>query len=125
MKKVIAFLLILAIALGGMVFAHAAVTAEQEQLTFYPTLEIGDPSVLNGVTVFTPMKCGSHLSWTPQHTFGGSTVTEFAYSRKPLPTAPDSLNSMDLRLSTSPDGSYHKIIYPITAPTPPGTLISS
>lgn len=121
MKKVIAFTLVILLALGGIVFAHAAVTAEQEQLTFYPTLEIGDPSVLNGVTVSTPMKCGSHLSWTPQHTFGGSTVTEFAYSRKPLPTAPDSLNSMDLRLSTSPDGSYHKIIYPITAPTPPGT----
>ena len=71
MKKVIAFTLVILLALGGIVFAHAAVTAEQEQLTFYPTLEIGDPSVLNGVTVSTPMKCGSHLSWTPQHTFGG------------------------------------------------------
>ena len=121
MKKVLAFSLVILLALGGMVFAHAAVTAEQEQLTFYPTLEIGDPSVLNGLTVSTPMKCGSHLRWTPHHTFGGDTVTEFAYSRKPLPTALEYRGSMDVDLSASTDGSYHKIFYPITAPTPPGT----
>ena len=121
MKKVIAFTLVILLALGCMVFAHAAVTAEQEQLSIYPTLEIGDPSVLNGLTVSTPLKCGSHLSWTPQHTFGGDTVTAFTYSRKPLPTAPEHLGSMDVHLSARTDGSYRQIVRPISVHTPAGT----
>ena len=37
-KKVLAFLLVLALALGGIGFAHAAVTASQDALLVFPTL---------------------------------------------------------------------------------------
>ena len=46
MKKVIIFALVLALALGGIGFAHAAVTANQDDLKIFTTLELGDPSVL-------------------------------------------------------------------------------
>ena len=81
-KKVIAFLLVLALALGGIGFAHAAVTANQEELTFFPVREEGDPSVLDGLTLSLALTDWQHQQWYPRHTFGGDTVTEFVYSRK-------------------------------------------
>ena len=51
MKKVIVFLLTVALALGGIGFAHAAVTASQDDLIFYPTLELGDMTALDNVKV--------------------------------------------------------------------------
>ena len=82
MKKVLAFALILAIALGGILFAHLSVSADQEGLEFYPTMEVGDPELLNGVTVSTGFTSQNHLRWHTTHTFGGDTVTEFTYSRE-------------------------------------------
>ena len=82
MKKVIAFLLVLALALGYIVFTHASVTANQEELTFFPVQEEGDPSVLDGLTLSLALTDWQHLQWYPRHTFGGDTVTEFVYSRK-------------------------------------------
>ena len=50
MKKVIVFLLTVALALGGLGFAHAAVTASQDDLLVYPTVQVGDPAALEGLT---------------------------------------------------------------------------
>ena len=124
MKKVIAFTLVILLALGGMVFAHAAVTAEQEQLSFYPTLEIGDPSVLNGVTVSTPLKCGSHLSWTPQHTFGGNTVTEFTYSRQQIKQPVPVQFRMDVSLLDDSDVRYSSQHHSTFMETPAGSSLT-
>lgn len=82
MKKVIAFILVLALALGYIVFTHASVTANQEELTFFPVREEGDPSVLDGLTLSLALTDWQHHQWYPRHTFGGDTVTEFVYSRK-------------------------------------------
>lgn len=81
MKKVIAFLLILAIALGGLIYAHTAVSASQDDLVIYPTLELGDPTVLDGLTANLTFTCGNHLRWHAAHTFGGETAAEFVYDR--------------------------------------------
>ena len=61
MKKVIVFLLITAIALGGIGFAHALVTDSQDDLILYPTAQVGDPSVLEGLTASMTFACGDHL----------------------------------------------------------------
>lgn len=82
MRKVILFALILAIALGGIIFAHAAVTANQDKLLIYPKAEIGDPGVLDGVSAEMTFNCGKHLLWNSSHTFGGETDTEFVYDAK-------------------------------------------
>lgn len=82
MKKVIVFLLTAAIALGAIGFAHAAVTDSQDELLVYPTLEIGDASVLDGMTASMVFSCGNHLRWYTDYTFGGGTETEFSYSAK-------------------------------------------
>lgn len=80
MRKVILFALTAAIALGCLVFAHAAVSESQDDLLVYPTLEIGDPSILEGMTASMTFACGDHLRWYTDYTFGGGTETEFAYS---------------------------------------------
>jgi hypothetical protein len=97
MKKVIAFLLILAIALGGMVWTHIAVTARQDDLTIYPTTEVGDPSVLEGRSVSLTLGCGPHLRWNMEYPFGGEARTAFTYSRKSLDTPTYSgVNGLDV-----------------------------
>lgn len=85
MKKVIVFLLITAIALGGIGFAHALVTDSQDDLILYPTAQVGDPSVLEGLTASMTFACGDHLRWYTDHTFGGETATTFHYDRKGIP----------------------------------------
>lgn len=82
MKKVLAFVLILAIALGGMVFAHIAVSDSQDELIFYPTLEEGDPAVMEGLSASMTFACGDHLRWHTEYPFGGEASTEFVYHRR-------------------------------------------
>ena len=82
MKKVIFFLLAVALALGGIIFAHAAVTNSQEELLVYPTVQVGDPGVLAGRSVSMTITCGEHLRWLTDYPFGGEAVTEFVYDRK-------------------------------------------
>ena len=82
MKKIIVFLLILTLFLGGIGFAHAAVTANQEALLIFPTLEVGDPAALEGLTASMTITCGPHLRWQTDYPFGGEAVTEFVYDRK-------------------------------------------
>ncbi len=100
MKKVLVFLLVLAIALGGIGFAHATVTDSQEELIVYPTLQVGDPGVMEGLTASMTFTCGHHLRWYTDYPFGGEAVTEFAYSREAI-TLPAAYQEshMDLWLS--------------------------
>ena len=79
MKKVIIFVLVIALALGGIVFAHAAVTASQDDLTIYPTLELGDRSTVEGLTASMVFTCGDHLSWQTDYAFTGETSASFSY----------------------------------------------
>lgn len=79
MKKVIILLLIVAIALGGIGFAHAAVTDAQDDLVIYPIAEVGDSSALEGLTASMTFACGDHLRWYTDYPFGGEAVTEFEY----------------------------------------------
>ena len=100
MKKIVAFLLVLAIALGGMVWTHIAVTARQDDLTIYPTTEVGDPSVLEGRSVSLTIGCGEHLRWNMEYPFGGEARTAFTYSRKSLYTPTYSgVNGLDVWFS--------------------------
>ena len=71
MKKVLVFLLVLALAVGGIGLAHAAVTGSQDDLTVYPTLEVGDPTALEGLTASMTFQCGPHLRWHTDYHFGG------------------------------------------------------
>lgn len=82
MKKVIIFLLTAALALGLIGYGHASVSAQQERLLVYPTLETGDASVLAGKTAELSFLCGDHLRWDTRHTFGGATETAFTFSPK-------------------------------------------
>ena len=82
MKKVIAFLLVLTLALGGIFFAHVTVTASQDDLLIYPIAQTGDPAVLDGLSAGITFNCGKHLFWRSTYAFGGETETEFVYDRK-------------------------------------------
>ena len=84
MKKVLVFLLVLALALGGLGFAHAAVTDSQDDLRVYPTLQVGNPRALEGLTASLTFSCGDHLRWHTDYPFGGEAITEFAYHRKAI-----------------------------------------
>ena len=88
MKKVIVFILVVALALGGIGFSHAAVTAAQDDLVLYPTLEIGDMTALDGRTARITFACGDHLIWKTDYPFGGEAVTEFIYDRTGIPEIP-------------------------------------
>ncbi len=84
MRKVLIFALTVALALGGLGFAHAAVSDSQDELLVYPTLELGDPAELEGLTASMTFTCGNHLRWHTDYTFGGDTETEFVYHRDPI-----------------------------------------
>ena len=100
MKKVIVFLLTVALALGGLGFAHAAVTASQDDLLVYPTVQVGDPTALEGLTASFTVGCGEHLRWHTDYPFGGEARTEFVYHRKPLQRPMNYFSSgMDVTLS--------------------------
>ena len=100
MKKVIVFLLAIALAIGGIGAAHAAVTASQDDLVLYPTIQVGDPTVLDGLTAGLTFACGNHLIWKTDYPFGGEAVTEFIYHRKPIqPPTTYSHNTMDVWLN--------------------------
>ena len=100
MKKVIVFLLVMALAIGGIGFAHAAVTASQDDLVLYPTIQVGDPAVLEGLTAGLTFACGDHLIWKTDYPFGGEAGTEFRYHRKPVqPPTTYSHNTMDVWLN--------------------------
>ena len=88
MKKVIVFLLVMALAVGGIGFTHAAVTASQDDLVVYPTLEWGDMTALSGHTAGITFACGDHLIWKTDYPFGGEAKTEFAYDRAGIPEIP-------------------------------------
>lgn len=90
MKKVIIFLLTAAIAIGGLGFAHAAVTESQDELVIYPIAEVGDASVLKGMTASMAFACGDHLRWYTDYPFGGEAVTEFAYSAEAIKSVGES-----------------------------------
>lgn len=79
MRKVLIFVLTLVLALGGLGYAHAAVTESQDDLLIYPSFESGDPAVLAGRTASLTFACGDHLRWYADYTFGGETQTEFLY----------------------------------------------
>ena len=87
MRKVLIFALTVAIALGGIGFAHAVVTDSQDELLVYPTSELGDPSALEGLTACVTLACGEHLRWYTDHTLGGETATHFVYDPKGIPDA--------------------------------------
>ena len=100
MKKVLVFLLVMALAVGGIGFAHAAVTASQDDLVVYPTLEWGDMTALNGHTAGITFTCGDHLIWKTDYPFGGEAKTEFIYHRKPIqPPSTYRYSTMDVWLN--------------------------
>lgn len=98
MRKVLIFALTVAIALGGIGFAHAAVTENQEQVAIYPTHELGDRAVLDGMTAaITFQSHDGFLRWHTDHTFGGETQTEFVYDFNVQASEYDTRkNNMDL-----------------------------
>lgn len=82
MRKVIAFVLVLAIALGGLIFAHAAVTDQQDELLVYAQEESGDITPLAGRTASVIIDCGQHLRWYTDFTFGADlTETRFEFTQ--------------------------------------------
>lgn len=85
MRKVLIFALVVAIALGGIGFAQAAVTGSQDDLLIYPSLEIGDRSALEGLSASMTFNCGEHLLWNSSYAFGGETETQFVYNRAGFP----------------------------------------
>lgn len=111
MRKVLIFALTIALALGGLGFAHAAVTDSQDELLIYPTLQIGNAAVLDGRSAEITLNCGAHLLWHSSYAFGGGTETAFDYSLEGHPQPQDSVqNSMELGLSggmsASTNGSF-------------------
>jgi len=93
MKKVIAFLLTAALALGGIAFAHAAVTDSQDELVIYPIAQAGDAAAVEGLTAGITFACGDHLRWHTDYHFGGGSETRFEYSPK-----------AQTQVSTGPEG---------------------
>lgn len=79
MKRLIAFALTAVLALGFLCFSHASVTASQDDLLIYPTLEIGDRSPLEGLTADVSFLCGDYLRWDASYDFDGETTADFAF----------------------------------------------
>lgn len=89
MKKVIILLLIAAICLGSIGFAHAAVTDSQDELLVYPTVQVGDSSVMEPLAAVMDFTCGDHLTWHTRYDFAtGEAKTDFIYDRKGRPDTP-------------------------------------
>ena len=89
MKKVIILLLIAAIGLSSIGFAHAAVTDAQDELLVYPTVELGDNSVMESLAAVMDFTCGDHLTWHTRYDFAtGEAKTDFIYDRKGRPATP-------------------------------------
>ena len=112
MKKVIAFLLVLTLALGGILFAHVTVTASQDDLLIYPIAQTGDPAVLDGLSAGITFNCGKHLFWRSTYAFGGETETEFVYDRKGVEAEMNTVSNqinfwLTSGLSASTSGSFN------------------
>lgn len=115
MKKVIIFVLVLALAVGGIGFAHAAVTESQDDLLIYPTAEAGDASVLDGLTASMTFACGDHLRWYTDYTFGGGTKAEFEYDPEGDTEVADGTDGRMLLYFTGGVGSSTSGTFSLTA----------
>ena len=83
-RALIVFVILIVLGIGGVSFAHAALTAAQDDVSFTETASYGDVSAADGLTVSVRAQLKQHLLWNTTHTFGsdGKTETDFVFSSK-------------------------------------------
>ncbi len=101
MKRVVIFVLVLALAAGSLLFAHGAVSGQQENILLYPVLEWGDRTVLEGQRLQIVFDYNRHLQWDCTYDFSTNTTdTEFAYSWEQFPRAYDSTSGTEFSIGS-------------------------
>lgn len=85
-KSLIVTLLLAAIALGGLCYAHAAVNAQKDAVVITETTVAGDPAAAEGICVQLRTKLAGHLLWETNYAAGApdGTYTDFTFSRQRL-----------------------------------------
>ncbi len=83
MKRVVIFVLVAALALGGICLAHGVIWAQQDDVRIYPNFQWGDASVLRDRMAHMSYDLGQHLRWDCTYDFDGDTTqTVFSYSHE-------------------------------------------
>ena len=85
-KSLVAVILLLGLALGGVCGTVSAVNGADEAVKITETVVLGDRSVLDGLELTLVTQSANHLLWTTECTFTGElkTGTEFEFSRNRL-----------------------------------------
>lgn len=80
MKRMLIFLLAVALCCGFLGYSYAAISATAEDMTFSETVRFGDPSVLDGRRVQFAYVYGNHMLWEVDYRFGPEDSYEVDYS---------------------------------------------
>ncbi len=102
-KAMILYAVLVAVAIGGMCWAHAALTTAQDDVSLTEIAAYGDASAADGLTVLTHAQLARHLLWNTAYTFGQTPQTHT-----------DSLFSVPL-LSWQEDNTHRQVFELYTA----------
>ena len=100
-KSLIAFLLVLVLALGGVITANAVLAPTAKQVEFTEAVEAGDPAAAAGVTLRLQHNFRQSLYWNHELRPGRPSTTDFYYSLKREPAKQSDSTSLFLYLEDS------------------------
>ncbi|NLC89126.1 MAG: hypothetical protein GX681_03570, partial [Clostridiaceae bacterium] len=109
-KASMLFALLLVVGMGGMLYAHSALTASQTEVSFVELASYGDVAAAAGLEVSVQAQLAEHLAWDSVYTFGkqAATKTDFKFSTTALQWRPDNTSELlsisipsDLSVTTS------------------------
>lgn len=86
MKKVIPFLLVIAICIAVLTGIHIWINAQEDDLVFTEHILQGTVDPLSGRTISLYITCGDHMRWNSSYTFGdpGTYSTDFIFSQESI-----------------------------------------
>ena len=125
MKKLLCFVLVLVLALGGLGYAAGRLNAMENQITYEQQVVVGDPAVLSGKTAHIIHTGGDHLRWDTAYSFGSEPTyrTEFTLSqKKPVREFAD-WERMDLRAYQGGGRFSQGSSFSVSPRTPVGRMI--
>lgn len=79
MRKIIAFLLVIACGIAALTGAHLTVSAQGDDVVITETVLQGDPAWLSGRTIRTELNWERHLYWDTAYTYGEGYDTQFRF----------------------------------------------
>jgi len=82
-RSLICFLLAVALCVSGVAYAAVTLNDRSDEVTYTETVLLGDPSMVEGVTVTADVSLMSQLFWTTGHTLGEQPETAVDYTYYP------------------------------------------